>query len=74
MTKAGMRGRPIAPLVLSEQERSYLERQVVVTELPDPCLSGAASFCGARMACRARMWQLNSASTNTPLASGVADF
>jgi transposase len=28
MTKAGMRGRPIARLVLSGQERSYLERQV----------------------------------------------
>src|SRR5215217_6502124 len=28
MTKAGMRGRPVAPLVLSGQERSYLERQV----------------------------------------------
>jgi transposase len=28
MTNAGMRGRPIAPLVLSAQERSYLERQV----------------------------------------------
>src|SRR5436190_16450298 len=28
MPNAGMRGRPIAPLVLSAQERSYLERQV----------------------------------------------
>jgi len=28
MAAAGMRGRPIAPLVLSAQERSYLERQV----------------------------------------------
>src|SRR5215204_851399 len=28
MTKAGIRGRPIARLVLSGQERSYLERQV----------------------------------------------
>ncbi len=28
MTNAGMRGRPIAPLVLSPQERAYLERQV----------------------------------------------
>jgi hypothetical protein len=74
MTKAGMRGRPIARLVLSGEERSYLRGKFVVTELPDRCLSGAASFCDARMACRASMWQLNSASTNTPLASGVADF
>ena len=28
MANAGMRGRPIAPLVLSALERSYLERQV----------------------------------------------
>jgi hypothetical protein len=28
MTNAGVRGRPIAPLVLSAQERAYLERQV----------------------------------------------
>src|SRR5262249_5035583 len=28
MANAGMRGRPIAPLVLSAAERSYLERQV----------------------------------------------
>jgi hypothetical protein len=28
MANAGVRGRPIAPLVLSTQERAYLERQV----------------------------------------------
>src|SRR5882757_10811766 len=28
MANAGVRGRPIVPLVLSAQERSYLERQV----------------------------------------------
>jgi hypothetical protein len=28
MANAGMRGRPVARLVLSAQERSYLERQV----------------------------------------------
>ena len=28
MANAGMRGRPIGPLVLSQQERAYLERQV----------------------------------------------
>jgi transposase len=28
MTNAGVRGRPIAPLVLRAQERAYLERQV----------------------------------------------
>ena len=28
MANAGVRGRPIEPLVLSAQERTYLERQV----------------------------------------------
>ena len=28
MANAGVRGRPITPLVLSPQERAYLERQV----------------------------------------------
>jgi FixJ family two-component response regulator len=28
VANAGMRGRPVAPLVLSQQERTYLERQV----------------------------------------------
>jgi hypothetical protein len=28
MVNAGARGRPVAPLVLSAQERAYLERQV----------------------------------------------
>ncbi len=28
MAKAGRRGRPIAPLALSAEERAYLERQV----------------------------------------------
>jgi hypothetical protein len=40
----GMRGRPIAPLVLSAEERVYLDRQVRVTRLPGRYLS-AASFC-----------------------------
>ena len=41
MANAGMRGRPIAPLVLSAQEQSYLERQVrrhrVARSLSDRC-------------------------------------
>jgi hypothetical protein len=28
VANSGMRGRPIAPLVLTEHERAYLERQV----------------------------------------------
>ena len=28
MANAGMKGRPIAPLMLTEHERTYLERQV----------------------------------------------
>ena len=52
MANACARGRPIAPLVLSAEERTYLERQVR----------------------RHRVWLPSSASTNTQLASGVADF
>jgi hypothetical protein len=69
MANAGVRGRPIAPLVLSAQERAHL-----VTVLAGRCLSDAASFCDVGTAWRARMWPPNSASTNTQLASGVADF
>ena len=46
----------------------------VVTVLPGRYLSDAASFCDVRTAWRARMLLPNSASTNTQLASGVADF
>ena len=74
MANAGMRGRSVVRLVLSAQERSYLERQVRRHRVADRCLSGAASFCDARTVCRARMWRLNSACANTPLASGAADF
>ena len=73
MANAGVRGRPIAPLVLSPQERAYLERLVFIA-LPNRYLSAAARSCGVRMACQASPWLPNSASTNTPLASGVADF
>ena len=44
MANARVRGRPIARLVLSAQERAYLERQFVVTVLPGRYLSDAASF------------------------------
>ena len=67
MAKAGVRGRPIAPLILTAQERAYLERQVrrhrVARSLSERC-----------RAWRARMSLPNSASTNTQLASGAADF
>ena len=42
-----------------------------------PCgryLSGAARSCDVRTACQANLWQPNSASTSTPLASGAAHF
>ena len=74
MANADVRGRPIAPLVLSAQERAYLERQVRFTVLPGRYLSDAASFCDVRTAWRARRWLPSSACTNTHLASGVADF
>ncbi len=45
MANARVRGRPIARLVLSAQERAYLERQVRrPTVLPGRYLSDAASF------------------------------
>jgi hypothetical protein len=34
VANSGRRGRPIAPLVLSEQERTYLERQFVSSSFP----------------------------------------
>lgn len=73
MANAGMRGRPIAPLVLSQQERTYLERQVrrhrVARSLSERCR--AILRCAD---CPVSQWLPNSASTNTPLASGVADL
>jgi hypothetical protein len=45
MVSAFARGRPIAPLVLSAQERVYLERQVRRHRVPDRCPSAVASFC-----------------------------
>lgn len=74
MANTGERGRPIAPLVLSAQERTYLERQVRRHRVPGRYLSDAARSCDAQMDCQASLWLPNSASTNTPLASGVADF
>jgi hypothetical protein len=46
----------------------------VVTVLRGRYLSGAARSCDVRTACQASLWLPNSASTNTPLASGDADF
>ena len=37
MANAGVKGRPIAPLVLSPQERTYLERQVRARSLSERC-------------------------------------
>ena len=74
MGNAGVRGRPIAPLVLSPQERTHLERQFVVIVLRGRYLSGAARSCGVRMAYQASPWLPNLAFMNTPLASGAADF
>jgi hypothetical protein len=45
----------------------------VVTALPDRYLNDAASF-RVRTAYRASPWLPNSATMNTRLASGVADF
>lgn len=70
----GVKGRPIAPLVLSPQERAYLERQVrrqrVARSLSERCR--AILRCADGLP--SRLWLSNSASMNTPLASGDADF
>jgi hypothetical protein len=74
MANAGVRGPPIERLVLTTRERGIWRGKFVVTVLPGRYLSDAASFCDVRTAWRARMWLPSSASTNTQLASGVADF
>jgi hypothetical protein len=40
MTTGHAKGRPIAPLELSAEERAYLQRQCVATASPDRCRSG----------------------------------
>jgi hypothetical protein len=71
VANAGVRGRPIAPLVLSAQERTYLERQVRRHRVARPL----SERCRAILtACQANLWLPNSVSTNTPLASDAAGF
>ena len=74
MANAGARGRPTTPLVLSAEERRIWRDKFVVTVLRGRYLSDAAQSCDAQMDCQASLWLPNSASTNTPLASGGADF
>ena len=61
MANARVSGRPVAPLVLSAQERAYLERQVrrhrVARSLSERC----ASFSDVRTAWRARRGPASSA-------------
>lgn len=47
MVNAGVRGRPIPPLMLSSREQAYLERKLVVSVSRGPYLSGAARSCDA---------------------------
>jgi hypothetical protein len=68
---------PKAPPLIGPPAMSMLPAargKFVVTVLPGRYLSDAASFCDVRTAWPARMWLTSSASTNTQLASGVADF
>jgi len=67
---ANTTGRPISPLVLSADERAYLERQV----WRGRCLTDAGSFCGAQMAFPASPWQPSSAFMSIPSASGGGAF
>ena len=64
MANAGVRGRPIEPLVLSAQSgRTWRDKSVVIV-LPGRYLSDAARSCDVRMVCQASLWLLNSASTH----------
>ena len=49
MARTGARGRPIEPLVLSTQERTYLERQVrrhrVARSLSERCSAMSRGTC-----------------------------
>src|SRR5262245_39340912 len=74
MANAGMRGRPIAPLVLSAAERSYLERQV----RHHPVARSLSERCRVILRCADGLPSKDVAAElglpNTLLASGVADF
>jgi hypothetical protein len=61
-------GRPTAPVVLSSDEREYLERQVRRRRVA--LLSGAGSFCDAQTASRARLSRSNWVCMSIPLGSG----
>ena len=71
MVSAFARGRPIAPLVLSAQERSIWSGKCVATVLPDRCPSAVASFCDVQTDYPASPSPLSLASMNTQSASGV---
>jgi hypothetical protein len=72
MAKARAKGRPIAPLEVSAEERSYLERQVrrhrVARSLSERCriVLRCATDCPASPSRR------TSVCTNTRLANGAA--
>lgn len=74
MANAGVKARPIARLVLRPQREHTPRGKFVVIVLPGRYLSDGARSCDVRMAWQARLWLPNSASTNTPLASGAAGF
>ena len=48
-------GRPVAALVLSAEERAYLERQFAVIGWHARCQSAAVSSCAAQMGLRAKL-------------------
>jgi len=77
MANAGVRGRPIAPVVLSAQERANLERQVrryrVARSVSEPMSRHSAMFgrlgeqgCG----CRARPPRTHSWQVASPIFEG----
>jgi NAD(P)-dependent dehydrogenase (short-subunit alcohol dehydrogenase family) len=74
VANAGVRGRPNRAVGAECASGRTWRGKSVVTVLRGRYLSGAVRSCGVRTACQASLWLPNSASTNTPLASGAADF
>jgi hypothetical protein len=67
---ANSTGRPIAPLVLSSEERDYLERQVRRHRLARSLSDRCELFSDALMACPARLLEASLAFTNIQWANG----
>jgi hypothetical protein len=70
MAKAFARGRPVAPLLLSAQERAYLEQQVRRQRVARSLSERVARFCDVQTAYPASRSAPSLACTSIPWASG----